>query len=57
MSRGIEVEAEKVALTLNALISGLWIETLLASSSVTDSQKRGHEICLDLMRRSFPEDF
>jgi AcrR family transcriptional regulator len=57
VSRGIEVEAEKVALTLNALISGLWIETLLASSSVTDSQKRGHEICLDLMRRIFPEDF
>lgn len=57
MSRGIEVEAEKLALMLNALISGLWIETVLGAASVTESQKRGHEICLDLMRKYFPEDF
>jgi AcrR family transcriptional regulator len=57
MSRRIEVEAEKLALMLNALISGLWIETVLGAASVTESQKRGHEICLDLMRKYFPEDF
>lgn len=57
MARGIEVDADKVALTLNALISGLWIETVLGSASVTDSQKRGHEVCLDMMRKFFPNDF
>lgn len=57
MTRGLEVDADQIALTLNALISGLWIETLLSAKPITEGQKRGHEACLAFMRQHFPEDF
>jgi AcrR family transcriptional regulator len=55
--RGVAVDADQLAVSLNALISGLWIENLLSPMSITEGQKMGHAACLALMRPYFPEDF
>jgi TetR/AcrR family transcriptional regulator, transcriptional repressor of bet genes len=55
--RGITVDAERIGMSLNAMISGLWIENLLLPLSVAEGQKRGHDACLAFMRAYFPEDF
>ncbi|MEA5160663.1 TetR family transcriptional regulator C-terminal domain-containing protein [Cereibacter johrii] len=55
--RGRTVEAEQVALTLNAMISGLWVENLLLPITIAEGQKRGHDASLAYLRLIFPEDF
>ena len=55
--RGLEVQAEQIAVTLNAMISGLWVENLLLPITIAEGQKRGHEACLAYMRLIFPDDF
>ncbi|MFC3088035.1 TetR family transcriptional regulator C-terminal domain-containing protein [Tabrizicola soli] len=55
--RDVTVDAPQLALSLNALISGLWIESLLSSSPMAEAQARGHEACIALMRCYFPQDF
>lgn len=55
--RGVDVQAEQVAMTLNAMISGLWIENLLRPTTLIQGQKRGHDACMAYMRLHFPEDF
>ena len=44
-------------MTLNAMISGLWVENLLLPITIAEGQKRGHDACLAYMRLIFPEDF
>lgn len=50
------VQAEQIAVTLNAMISGLWIENLLLPVTIAEGQSadmmRLWPICL-----IFPEDF
>jgi hypothetical protein len=55
--RGLTVQAEQIAVTLNAMISGLWIENLLLPVTIAEGQKRGHDASLAYMRLIFPEDF
>ena len=55
--RGVTVDAEQVALTLNTLISGLWIESILTERPIAEAQQRGREACLSYMRLHFPQDF
>lgn len=55
--RGVTVDADQVAVTLNAMISGFWIESLLTSDSFRDSSRRWREACLAYMRLHFPQDF
>jgi hypothetical protein len=55
--RGRTVEAEQVALTLNAMISGLWVENLLLPITIAEGQKRGHDASLAYLRLIFPDDF
>lgn len=55
--RDISVDATQLALSINALISGLWIENLLDPGPMADAQKRGHEACVAFMRCHFPQDF
>ena len=55
--RGLAVQAEQIAVTLNAMISGLWIENLLLPVTIAEGQKRGHDASLAYMRLIFPEDF
>lgn len=55
--RGIRADAEQIAVTLNAMISGLWVENLLLPITIAEGQKRGHDACLAYMRLIFPEDF
>lgn len=56
-ARGVAVDAEQVAVSLNAMISGLWVENLLLPITVAEGQKRGHDACMAYMRQYFPEDF
>lgn len=55
--RGVSINAQQLAISLNALISGLWIENLVSNMSITEGQKIGHEACLAFMRLHFPADF
>jgi len=55
--RGIRADAAQIAVTLNAMISGLWVENLLLPITIAEGQKRGHDACLAYMRLIFPEDF
>lgn len=55
--RGLEVQAEQIAVTLNALISGLWVENLLLPITISEGQKRGHDACMAYLHLIFPEDF
>ena len=55
--RGISIDAAQLAMSLNALISGLWIENLLSTMSMAEGQKAGREACLAFMRLHFPDDF
>ena len=55
--RGLKVDAGQLAMALNAMISGLWIENLLSTMSISEGQKIGHEACMAFMRLHFPEDF
>lgn len=55
--RGVTVDAPQLALSLNAMISGLWIESLLSPAPLAELQQRGHGACLALMRGPFPQDF
>ncbi|UCI32073.1 TetR family transcriptional regulator C-terminal domain-containing protein [Mesorhizobium sp. B4-1-4] len=55
--RGVSINAAQLAISLNALISGLWIENLVSTMSMAEGQKIGHEACLAFMRLHFPEDF
>lgn len=55
--RGVAIDAEQVAVSLNAMISGLWIENLLLPITVAEGQRRGHDACMAFMRHYFPGDF
>ncbi|GHG29306.1 TetR family transcriptional regulator [Paracoccus aerius] len=55
--RGKDVQAEQIAVTLNAMISGLWIENLLLPVTVDAGRERGRDACLAYMRLLFPDDF
>jgi TetR/AcrR family transcriptional regulator, transcriptional repressor of bet genes len=55
--RGVEVKAEQIALTLNTMISGLWIEAILTARPLAEAQQRGRDACLSYMRLHFPQDF
>ncbi len=55
--RGIHIDAGQAALTLNAMISGLWVENLLLPITMAEGQKRGHDACMAYMRMFFPQDF
>lgn len=55
--RGVDIDAEQVALSLNAMISGLWVECLLLPARIAESRKRGHDACMAYMRMYFPQDF
>lgn len=56
-SRGLDIDAAQVAASLNAMISGLWIDNLLLHASIAEGQKRGHDACMAYMRLHFPQDF
>ena len=56
-ARGVTVDAARIARTLNSMITGLWIESLLLETADRDGQRRAREDCLAYMRLSFPEDF
>lgn len=55
--RGVSIDAGQLAISLNALISGLWIENLVSKMSMAEGQKIGHDACMAFMRLHFPEDF
>ncbi|WP_233270615.1 TetR family transcriptional regulator C-terminal domain-containing protein [Chachezhania sediminis] len=55
--RGLKVDAAQVAMSLNALISGLWIESTLGGGTMAEMRKRGHEACIAFLRLHFPDDF
>ncbi|WP_232830514.1 TetR family transcriptional regulator C-terminal domain-containing protein [Oceanicella sp. SM1341] len=55
--RGVALDAELLAVSLNAMISGLWIEALLQTTSASEAQSRGHAACIAMMRAYFPQDF
>lgn len=56
-ARGVTVAAEEIALSLNAMISGLWVENLLLPITIAEAHERGQKACLSYMRQIFPEDF
>ena len=55
--RGVEIDAEQVAVSLNAMISGLWIESIVSGGPVSEGQSRAREACLAFLRLHFPKDF
>lgn len=55
--RGVSINAGQLAISLNALISGLWIENLVSTMSMAEGQKIGHDACMAFMRLHFPDDF
>lgn len=55
--RGVSIDAEQMAVSLNAMISGLWIENLLNPAAFKEGLQRGREACLAYLRLQFPDDF
>lgn len=55
--RGASIDAAQLAMSLNALISGLWVENLVSMIPMAEGQKIAREACLAFMRLHFPEDF
>ncbi|MDM8165762.1 TetR family transcriptional regulator C-terminal domain-containing protein [Roseovarius sp.] len=55
--RGREIDAYQVAVSLNAMISGLWIEGIVSNEAIAKGQSQGREACLAFLRLHFPEDF
>ena len=55
--RGLEIDANQVAVSLNAMISGLWIESIVSPQPISKGQAQSRDACLAFLRLHFPEDF